>query len=173
MKHSFKASLKRSNLTKELVNSIYTNIGKLFKQPLQRTVFVEDLISQKKGIDRIAWFYHNGQARVYKFEEKIVEHAYEYMCFELYNIYTNGTKTPGWGFKELECDFLFFYQRKPKLIYLMPWKKASAYILSNIKQWLEEGTAKKTSSENEGYVTHNALIPWDKLQTVCVKIINK
>jgi len=132
-------------------NDVFDNFYHRVFPGIDHIDFVEDLDTQKKGIDKFICFK---SGNVLSVDEKKRRKAYPDILIEVWSAYEYQTR--GWLYKS-QCDYIVYAIMPIKKVYLLPVILLKKAWNENHKQWMK--IFRKVKAINKGYTTVSYAIP--------------
>jgi hypothetical protein len=145
-------------------DSLFTNFYSNFFTGIKTIKFVEDLETQKKGIDKIITF-NNGH--IITIDEKKRRKDYNDILIEIYK--NKGLKRKGWLYYT-EADFIAYGMEDTKRVFLINTLRLQELYYMNEEKWL---SYKPLYSYNPGYVTENRAISIKELKYCIIAVFEE
>ena len=161
--NDFHTDLKYSleNRDDETLNEFYMKAFPL----AERIEFCENLVLQKKGIDKII---HFKDEKTITIDEKKRRKDYGDILLELWS--NKERRTPGWLYYS-QCDYIVYAVLPTKTVYLLPTLLLQMAWKNNKYEWLKK--YKRSMANNNYYNTENIAIPANILLQAISNEMNK
>jgi len=123
----------------------------------------QDGWAQRAGIDRQVLL---ASGKVLKVDEKVREADYKDILVEVWS--SMESKTPGWAWKDLDCDYIAYAVLPTETCYLLPFWELRRACEAHGQKWMERAIARRggyrvVDARNRGYTTRSLAIPVDDL----------
>ena len=126
---------------------------------------VEDLVLQKKGIDKILHFDNGKQLLI---DEKKRRKDYGDILLEEFSNYEK--RKPGWLHRSKHTDYIVYAIMPSKKVFLLPFQLLWLAFSKNYIEWLNKYGRK--FAVNNGYTTSNIPVPVEVLLSAIKKEIS-
>ena len=153
--HSFNESLEQAN---EVANESWWEdiYRQYFPHFLAMSSPIEDGWGQRAGIDRIILLKSGKQIKI---DEKVRYTDYGDILIEYWS--DKEHKVPGWGVRELDCDYIAYAVLPTKTCFMLPFDHLQAAVYDNAESWVNQYGGKQAVNQN--HTTESMTVPIDIL----------
>ena len=137
---------------KERDNELFDSFYSEAFPGLESIEFVDDIETQKMGIDKILQFENGRRLTV---DEKKRRDVYDDVLLEIWSIWSDQKKKLGWLFTT-QCDLIVYAKITVGVVYLLPVDLLRMAWRTNRSKWWKY---KRVEAKNNGYVTISRAIP--------------
>lgn len=151
MIHSFKESLEQS--AEVALESWWEEIYRqYFPHFLSMSAPIKDGWGQRAGIDRVILLKSGKQIKI---DEKVRYADYGDVLIEYWS--DKERKIPGWGVRELDCDYIAYAVLPTKTCFMLPFDHLQAAVYNNADEWIKQYGGIQTANQN--YTTISMAVP--------------
>ena len=134
-------------------NELFDNFYHRIFPGIDHIDFVEDLKTQKQGIDKIIYFKSGNK---FTLDEKKRRTNYDDIAIEYEHTFDNGEIKRGWIYKTT-CDYIIYAIMPLNIVFVLPTILLKRVWYLHSKYFLD--TFKKSPAQNKGYKSWNVFIP--------------